>query len=332
MIEWSKIDNKTFLITGATGLVGKTLIQTLLVRNERENVHTKIIALGRNKNKFIERFADIKLTSEVKFLEHNVCNPIKCDECVDYIIHMASNTHPRLYAVDPIGTEMTNIIGTYNLLELASCNRNCKFVLTSSGDIYGDNRSNKEYFEEEDCGYINCNSLRAGYIEGKRASEALCNAFFEAKQVDFVIARLCRIFGPNMQLSDSKAISQFLLNAVKREDIVLKSSGTQRFSYLYAGDVVNALLHIITNGVTGNAYNVADNAQVMSLKELAETLAEIGKTKVIYGIQDELEAKGASTFKNVMLDDAKLKKLGWQPEYDLRNGLEYTVNELRNRM
>lgn len=332
MIDWSKIDNKIFLITGATGLVGKTLIQLLAERNKRENVNTRIIALGRDVNKFKERFADTDLTSNVSFVEHDVLNPLKLDEHVDFIIHMASNTHPRLYAADPIGTEMANIVGTYNLLEFASDNSDSRFLFTSSTDIYGDNKSGKGYFREEDCGYINCNSLRAGYIEGKRAGEALCNAFFEAKHVDFVIARLCRIFGPNMQLSDSRAISQFILNAARKEDIVLKSSGTQKFSYLYAGDVVSALLHIITNGVTGDAYNVADNSQVMSLRKLAETLADISGTKVIYGFQDELEAKGASSCQNVMLDGSKLKKLGWQPEYDIRTGLEHTVKFLGERL
>lgn len=328
-IDWSKIENKTLMISGATGLVGKYIIEVLLRHNQLFGCHTKIIAVGRSKQKFNERFEGVKGTENLIFMQHNVQTPCIYNEHLDYIIHMASNTHPRLYASDPIGTEMTNIFGTYYLLELASQNLGCRFVLTSSGDIYGDNRSDKPFLDEIDCGYIDCNTLRAGYIEGKRASEALCNAFQESKGVDFVIPRLCRIYGPTVNLEDSKAITQFIKKAIDHEDIVLKSKGSQTFSYLYIFDVVSALLTVITKGKSGEAYNISDNDQVISLYNLANTLAEIGGSKVIFDIPDSLEIKGASTFQDVRLNSAKLKNLGWNPQVGLREGLLWTVKQLR---
>ena len=329
-IDWSKIDNKTIMITGATGLVGKYLIRVLMHRNITNSINTKVIAVGRSKNNFEKRFDGVEGLENVHFYEHDVQKPCSFDESLDFIIHMASNTHPRLYATDPIGTEMINIFGTYYFLELVAQNPGCRFVFTSSGDIYGDNRSGKEYLEETDCGYIDCNTLRAGYIEGKRASEALCNAFRESKGVDFVIPRFCRIFGPTMNLGESKAVSQFILKAVAHEDIVLKSSGTQTFSYLYIYDAVSALLRIITEGISGNAYNIADNNEVLSLRELAEILAEISGSSVVYDLPDEIESKGASTFQDVKLDAKKLYNLGWKSQVEVIEGLRWTVNKLRS--
>lgn len=328
-IEWEKLDNKTIMITGATGLVGKYLIEVLLCRNIKKNIHTKIVAVGRSRQKFLERFDEVEGKENIIFYEHDVRQPCDYPGQVDYIVHMASNTHPRLYASDPIGTEMANIFGTYYLLEKAAENPGCRFVFTSSGDIYGDNRSGKEYLSEQDCGYIDCNTLRAGYIEGKRASEALCNAYREAKQVDFVTARLCRIYGPTMQTTDSKAISQFINKAVAGQDIVLKSKGTQIFSYLYIYDVVSALLTVMANGEGGNAYNIADNQQVISLKDLAAILAEIGGGKVVFNLPDEMEARGASTFQDVRLNASKLYQLGWRSSVELSSGLRFTVEKLR---
>lgn len=324
-IDWEKLDNKTIMITGATGLVGKFLIEVLLKRNQLHNKTTKIVAVGRNRKKFEDRFADVENFEDIIFYEHDVQYPLDYEGRLDIIIHMASNTHPRLYATDPIGTEMTNILGTYYLLQKASQDKGCRFILTSSTDIYGDNQSAKEFLSETDFGYIDCNTLRAGYIEGKRASEALCNAFQEVNGVDFVIARLCRLYGPTMQLVDSKAISQFINRAANSSDIVLHSEGYQTFSYLYVYDAVAALLTLVANGKTGNAYNICDNKQCISLRDLAAIIAEIGGSKVVYNVPDELEMKGASTFKNVKLDATKLYGLGWKSEVEMKDGLEWTI-------
>lgn len=328
-VAWDKIDGKTLLITGASGLIGSYLIMMLMFRNRQLQKKTKVIAVGRDINKLRTRFHDIitaySCAEELIYLSHDVQEPLQTDYAPDYILHMASNTHPRLYATDPIGTEMTNILGTYNLLNLAA-EKSCKrFLFCSSCDIYGAVQSDKPLIDEEDCGYINCNTLRAGYIEGKRAGEALCQAFKDAKGIDFVTARLCRIFGGTMQLSDSRAISQFIKNALYGEDIVLKSEGTQTFAYLYVYDAVTALLTILTNGKNGEAYNASDKRIYISLKELSEMLAEICGSKVVFAPPDAVEKKGASTFERVILNSDKLEAIGWKSEYDIRTGLDRTI-------
>jgi len=330
-IEWEMLHNKTILITGVTGLVGKYLLCVLLAHNRIYGANMRMIAMGRNQQKFYQRFKEVRDIENVIFCEQDICDSIQMDIPIDFIVHLASNAHPRLYALEPIATEMTNILGTNNLLNLAAENKGCRFLFASSGDIYGDQTNSNNYLSEEDCGYINCNTLRAGYIEGKRAGEALCNAYKEEKGVDFVTARLCRVYGFTMQMDDSKAISQFILNAARGEDIVLKSAGNQTFSYLYAFDVITAILTILTKGMSGNSYNVADNKQVISLKELAREIAEISHVRVIYGEADQLQAKGTSSFQNVKLSGNKLSDLGWEPRFSMRKGLKRTINALKSK-
>ena len=330
-IDWSKIDGKNFLITGATGLVGTYFIKVLLARNALFGANISITAIGRDEEKFCQRFGQCT-DKKLIFVKHDIKKPLLCKK-IDYIIHAASNTHPRAYASEPIDTEMTNILGSYNLLNLASQNKNSRFILLSSCDIYGEKRDeSKDFFAENDCGFIDCNTLRAGYTEGKRASEALCNAFREEKGVDFVIARLCRTFGSTMRLSSSLAVSQFILSAAKSEDIVLKSKGNQVFSFLYIFDCITALFCIMTKGKSGNAYNVSDNDSVLSLAELARLCAKIGGTKVLFDIPDDFEKKGQSGFSDSRLDSSKLQSLGWKSAFSLEEGLERTIFYLKQNV
>lgn len=140
-------------------------------------------------------------------------------------MHAASNTHPRAYSTDPIGTITANVQGTYQLLEYA-VNHQCeRFFFFSSVEVYGENRKDVDKFDESYLGYIDCNTVRAGYPESKRLGESLCNAFFAQKGQDFIIGRFSRVYGPTMSDEDSKAIAQFIKKAVAGEDIVLKSVG-----------------------------------------------------------------------------------------------------------
>ena len=159
----------------------------------------------------------------------------------------------------------------------------------------------------------------------------MCNAYREAKGIDFVTARFCRLYGEEMPEEDSKAISQFIRNAANYKDIVLKSAGIQEFSYLCISDAITALLTIMLKGKNGEAYNVADSQQNATLSLLASMCAEIGGVRVIKGLQDEQEKKGASTFSNVKLDASKLYNLGWEARVDLKHGLQETILSLRQK-
>ena len=156
------------------------------------------------------------------------------------------------YASDPVGTVATNIIGTNNLLKFAAETGCERFVFLSSVEIYGENRGDTEYFTEDYLGYIDCNTLRAGYPESKRCGEALCQAYIRKENMDIVIPRLARSYGPTMLRSDTKAISQFIGNGVRKENIVLKSAGTQLYSYTYVSDAVSGVLYCLLRGECGH--------------------------------------------------------------------------------
>lgn len=328
--NWDKIDNHSFLIIGATGMIGSYMIDVLMMRNEKYESNIHIFAMGRSKERLKKRFSMYLETPFFHLVEGDVTQPINLNEEVDYIFHGASNTHPRAYATDPIGTIMTNLMGTQQVLDFATKNKAKRVAFLSTVEIYGENRGDVEKFTEDYCGYIDCNTLRAGYPEGKRASESLCQAYIAKHGLDIVIPRICRTFGPTMLLNDSKASSQFILNAVNKEDVVLKSKGNQYFSYAYVGDVVYALLYLLVNGEKGEAYNIAASEFDLHLKDLAQALAGLNQRGVIFDLPDEEERKGFSTANQAILASNKINAIGWEPLFGLAEALENTVELIRN--
>lgn len=249
---------------------------------------------------------------------------------VDYIFHAASNTHPVAYATDPIGTVVTNIIGLDNLLHFASEHGCGRFLFASSNEIYGENRGDVELFDEKYCGYIECNTMRAGYPESKRAGETLCQAYIRQKGLDIVIPRFTRSFGPALLRTDTKALSQFIRKGVAGEDIVLKSEGTQYYSYTYICDAVSGFLYCLMKGECGEAYNIADVSCDITLRDLAQTIADYVGTKVVFDLPDAVEAAGFSKATKARLDGTKLRALGWRPQFDMKTGLGHTIEIMRS--
>lgn len=331
-IDWNRLYGKTLLITGATGMIASALIDILMCKNQntqgRDGIH--IIAVSRNQEKARERFATYWNSEFFSYLSHDITMPLPELGNVSYILHAASNTHPRAYAMDPIGTITANVEGTHQLLEYAAGHMCERFFFFSSVEIYGENRKDTEQFDENYLGYIDCNTVRAGYPESKRLGETLCNAYATQKGQDFVIGRFSRAYGPTMLERDSKAIAQFIKKAVAGEDIVLKSEGTQVYSYTYVVDAAAAILYLLLYAKSGDAINIADRKSDISLRELARILAEIAHTNVIFEQPDELERKGYSTATRATLNPERMENMGWVAKTDIREGLKKTVESLKN--
>ena len=334
--DFSKFRNKKILITGAGGLICSFLVDVFMYRNKNYNDDIKIYMLCRNESRIKDRFSKYKL-EEIKsknegnliYIIQDVFYVFKFNIDFDFIIHGASNTHPKQYSVDPVGTITTNVLGMNNILKYSVNHKPERIFMMSSVEVYGENRGDIELFDENYLGYINCNTARAGYPESKRVSEALCQSYINQYGLDVVIGRFSRVYGPTMLKDDSKALAQFIKNALNNENIVLKSDGNQLFSYTYVVDAVGASLAIIINGLNGEAYNIADKASNVRLKDLAQILADYNNKKVVFELPDEVERKGYSNATKSVMSSDKINSLGWKPYYDIKSGLIRTLNILK---
>lgn len=326
-LPWDKLRDKTVLITGGTGLIGSFLIDVLAVANLGCNV----LLFGRSEEKAMARFSEYWDADWLRFVkwDASLATLPAVDGAVDYVLHLASNTHPVAYATDPIGTIATNVIALNNLLSLAADKKVSRFLFASSNEIYGENRGDVELFDEKYCGYIDCNMLRAGYPESKRCGEALCQAYIKQKGLDCVIARLTRTYGPTILPTDTKAISQFIKNALAGEDIVLKSEGRQYYSYQYVADSVAGLLTVLLKGECGEAYNIADKSGDIMLRDLASLIAAQAGCKVVFDLPDAIESAGFSKATKARLDGQRLRTLGWSPIYSVDPGVCRTLSIMR---
>ncbi len=313
---------KSILITGATGLLGVNLIDALMLMGG-----VKVYAVGRSKENAASRLGEYFDNPNFEFIQQDVCEPFAEDLKVDYIIPGASNTHPLAYSQFPIETIIININGAEHALQLAErCGATVLYM--STVEVYG-NAVDKDVFTEDYTGKLNLATSRACYTESKRVSEALCQSYISERGVKVKIVRLSRIFGPTMLESDSKASSQFIKKAIAGEDIVLKSKGEQFFSYTYVSDAVAAMLYIMINGENGTAYNVSNEKCNVHLKDFAQMCAECNGKDVVFDLPSETEQKGFSIAMQAILDNSKLKGMGFVPKYDMKDAVSRTVEILK---
>lgn len=315
------------MITGAAGLIGNYIIDLLMAKGD-----IKVIAVDRNEERMNIRFGDYKENFVPVIADVNdMCAVEKlfAEEKIDYVIHAASNTSPLDYANKPVDTICTNIIATHNLLECCKKYGVKRFMFCSSVEAYGTGSDDVEEFDELYSGYVDCNTVRAGYPSGKRASEAMCNAYGSEYGVDFVIVRIGRIYGPTVIPEDTKAPTQFIGNSVRNEDIVLKSPGTQVFSFGYVGDCASGMLKILAHGENGNAYNVADSEGGIMLRDFASAAAAASGKEVVFDLSADLAKAGYSKVTRAVLSVKKLEELGWRSLHNHIDGTKRTVEYLK---
>lgn len=323
-LPWEKLAGKSVCISGATGMIGSFLIDVLMRKNELDDLDCSVIALGRSSKKAEARLPYFE-NEMFSFEEMDVTARGSMPTLsADYVLHFASSTHPRQYASDPIGTIRANVDGLQNLLDYAkTCD--ARLLFASSVEVYGENRGDVDRFTEGYCGYIDCNTLRACYTESKRLGESMCQAYRSQESVDVVVARIARVYGPTLLRDDSKALSQFIHKSLSGEDVVLKSAGTQRFSYLHVSDAVSGLLYVLLRGVEGEAYNLADKSSDVTLKDLATLVADAGDVNVVFDLPDMQEAAGYSKATFALMDGSKAKRLGWTAQMGLQRGIAETL-------
>ncbi len=322
--DLSFLDNKTVLVAGAGGLVMSYFIDTVLA-NPKQN--TKFIAIAYNDNDK-RRFKPEE--KRISYLMGDVKDPTIYEQLstkVDYILNGASIVDPKGYKERPIDTMLINLLGTKNLLDVAVKN-SATFLLTSSCEVYGE--ADVDLIPEDYCGKLDPMDVRSCYNESKRACETLCVSYSVEKGIRTLIARLSRTFGPTQSPKDTKALSQFMKNAILGEDIVLKSKGEQLFSYTYIQDIVSGIITILQKGESMNAYNV-NNRETLKLKDVAKICASYNNKQVVFDINDDgFNSGGYSKASLALQDPSKLEALGWKANVPLEQGILHTITILKD--
>ena len=320
------LNNKSILITGASGLICSAFIDLLMHYNAK-GAEIRIYALCRDEAYAHYRFKDYYTNPLFSVILHDVIKPFSLDHSLDYIVHGASNASPKRYVMDPVGTMKANLWGVANMLDLA-IKKQAKLLYISSGEVYGE--GNGTDFTETYSGYVDCLNPRACYPSSKRASVTFCVAYKEQYGLDIVIARPCHIYGSDIE-RDDRAFAQFLRQAKLGEDIILKSEGLQIRSYCHVMDCASALLYILLDGKNGEAYNIANKNSVLSIKELAEMIANIAGVRIMYDLPSEQELKGYSKVQRAVLDASRLEALGWKPRITMDEGLDIILNNKHSK-
>lgn len=322
-LPWSKLRGCKILITGATGLIGGCLVEVLMLNPNKDY---QVYASGRNEERARKRFAEFADDTAFHFVKYDVLEPFVSDVNFDYIIHAASNASPNFFATKPVEVIKSNIQGLSNLMEYGLNHGMKRMLYVSSGEVYGE--GDGRVFTEDYSGYVNCTSPRSCYPSSKRTAETLCVSYVQEYGADVVIARPCHTYGPHFAEYDNRVYAQFIRNVLKGEDIVMKSTGAQFRSWCYVVDCASALLYILLKGESGQAYNIADENSNVTIKELAEMIAEIGGKKVIVDLPSDTEKRGFNVVSKSVFSTERLDKLGWAISDSMSHKLYCTINSL----
>lgn len=300
---------KRILVTGGAGFIGSNLCRKLLEKGNfvicLDNLFT-----GKEKN-----ISSLKNNTNFKFVNHDVIE--KFDENIDEIYNLACPASPIHYQEDAIKTLKTSVLGAMNMLELAE-KYNAKFLQASTSEVYGDPLVHPQV--ENYWGNVNPIGIRSCYDEGKRCVETLASDYHRERSLDTKIVRIFNTYGPNMAPDDGRVVSNFILQALRNQDITIYGDGSQTRSFCYIDDLIEGLIKMMASNLSGPV-NLG-NPSERTIHEFAKLIIKLtdSKSKITYR---ELPADDP-TKRQPDITLAK-KELGWKPQIDIENGLLKTI-------
>lgn len=323
-LPYELLIGKTVLVTGATGLIGVSLVRSLLYMGD-----IKVIAFVRNENKAKSIYEQ---NSNLEIVIGDIINPIDIIETVDYIFHCASVTTSKIMVEQPVETLMTSIEGTKHILNLAKEKRCKSVVYVSSMEVYGAFDNLDHEVTEDDLGYIDPLKVRSNYPEAKRLCENMCIAYLQEYGIPVKIARLAQTFGAGILQNENRVFAQFARSVINNENIILHTKGLSEGNYCYTRDCMTGLLTILLKGKDGEAYNVSNPNSHTTIVDMAKMVAHKiakGNIEVLFDIP-ETNTFGYAADTKMKLNSNKLQQLGWKPEIGLEEAYKRMIEDMIN--
>lgn len=309
---------KRILITGGAGFIGSHLCKKLL---DEGNF---VICLDNLFTGSTENIETLISNKNFKFVNHDIVNPY--DEKVDQIYNLACPASPPHYQFDPVKTTKTSVFGIINMLELAKKN-NATILQASTSEVYGDPKVHPQ--TESYWGNVNPIGIRSCYDEGKRCAETLMMDYHRQHKVETRIVRIFNTYGPNMDVNDGRVVSNFIIQALKGEDITVYGEGLQTRSFCYVDDLVDGLIKMMNNPQKFiGPVNLGNNSE-RTVLDFAKLVIEItnSTSKIVYKelpSDDPLQRQPDLTIAN--------RELKWKPTTDIKDGLEKTIKYFQQKI
>ena len=306
------------VITGGSGFVGSYLCEKLI------NDGHKIIVIDNLLTGSTENINDLLDKENFSFIEQDVQDHIEIEDKVDYVLHFASAASPKAYTEHPVNTLKAGSVGTINTLGLAK-KHSAEYLLASTSEVYGDpliSPQNEEYW-----GNVNPNGERSMYDEAKRFAEAAVATYSRSYGLKTKIVRIFNTYGPRMQLNDGRVVTNFIVQALRNENITIYGDGTQTRSFSYVEDTVAGIISLM-NSTEYDVFNIG-NPNEMTVGQLAEKIIELtdSTSEIKY-----LELPNDDP-KQRKPDITKAKtKLNWEPKVNLDEGLAKTITWVEEQL